>query len=367
MNEIEIQAVKAKNDILDIAIDLLDEPLHHKGNGNFVCKCPFHDEKTGSFVVSRSKQIYKCFGCGEGGDVIQLVMKCKSMDFKQAVEYLGGGKPTFSHDNKPIIKAQEKPKKIGFIPFELVEKSADNISEPSTLKNFFYDTFGRTKTNAVWQSYKVGRTRNKSTIFFQIDLHGRCRTGKVIDYMDNGHRNHDARTYWVHTEMMKKGGLPSDWQLSQCLFGEHLLNDPTKAVALVEAEKTALIGAILHPSSIWVAVGGEQNFKANILQPLKGRTVTAFPDLHPENKSFDCWFKVAEELNAQGFKISVSNFWADLATDEQKARKLDIGDLMIDYALSHPSQEVLFQKMCDRNFRIKAICDRLDLSVSSVK
>lgn len=55
---------------------------------NIYYKCPLHNEKTGSFVVDTNKNMFKCFGCGEYGDVIDLVMKRDGLGLKEAVDYL---------------------------------------------------------------------------------------------------------------------------------------------------------------------------------------------------------------------------------------------------------------------------------------
>jgi len=60
--------------------------------------CPLHSEKTPSFYVDPEKQVFHCFGCGEGGDVIEFVRKLKDMSFHEAREYLG----IDSNDHKPI-------------------------------------------------------------------------------------------------------------------------------------------------------------------------------------------------------------------------------------------------------------------------
>ncbi len=57
---------------------------------NYRCKCPFHDEKTASFTVSEARQMFKCFGCGVGGDVFSFVMKFHEVGFGQAIKILTG-------------------------------------------------------------------------------------------------------------------------------------------------------------------------------------------------------------------------------------------------------------------------------------
>lgn len=80
-----IKDIENKNDIVEV----LSEYLTFKKSGdNYFALCPFHSEKSGSFVASRSKQIFKCFGCGESGNVISFIMKYKGLDFLQSVNFL---------------------------------------------------------------------------------------------------------------------------------------------------------------------------------------------------------------------------------------------------------------------------------------
>ncbi|MEO6168809.1 MAG: CHC2 zinc finger domain-containing protein, partial [Chitinophagales bacterium] len=59
-----------------------------KRGTNFVGLCPFHTEKTPSFNVSPSKGIYKCFGCGKGGDSVSFVMEHEKFNYPEALRYL---------------------------------------------------------------------------------------------------------------------------------------------------------------------------------------------------------------------------------------------------------------------------------------
>jgi DNA primase len=79
------------NDIRERAdiVEVIDSFVQlKKTGGNFKGLCPFHHEKTPSFVVSPQKQIFHCFGCGEGGNVFHFLMKHQSMSFVEAVGYV---------------------------------------------------------------------------------------------------------------------------------------------------------------------------------------------------------------------------------------------------------------------------------------
>ena len=80
-----IEEVRSRNDIVDV----VGQYVHiQKKGANYFGLCPFHNEKSGSFSVSPTKQIYYCFGCGAGGDVITFIMKAENLDFADAVRFL---------------------------------------------------------------------------------------------------------------------------------------------------------------------------------------------------------------------------------------------------------------------------------------
>ena len=82
----DIAAVRERSPIADVVGEYLQ--LRSAGGGHLKGLCPFHEEKTPSFNVTPGKELYHCFSCGEGGDVIKFLMKLESLSFAEAVERL---------------------------------------------------------------------------------------------------------------------------------------------------------------------------------------------------------------------------------------------------------------------------------------
>ena len=80
-----IEEVISQNDIVEVVSEYV---TLKKSGRNYMGLCPFHREKSPSFCVSMDKQIFKCFGCSEGGNVITFIMKIENIDFWEAVEML---------------------------------------------------------------------------------------------------------------------------------------------------------------------------------------------------------------------------------------------------------------------------------------
>jgi DNA primase len=80
-----IQQVRDRMDIADVLGNFLN--LKRKG-ANLSCPCPFHSEKTASFTVSPTKQIYKCFGCGKTGDSITFLVEHERKTYPEAIQWL---------------------------------------------------------------------------------------------------------------------------------------------------------------------------------------------------------------------------------------------------------------------------------------
>ena len=78
--------IKENSDIVDIIGEYVD--LRRAGS-SFKGLCPFHNEKTPSFTVDRKKQLFHCFGCGAGGDVVSFIMQKESLSYPEALKFLG--------------------------------------------------------------------------------------------------------------------------------------------------------------------------------------------------------------------------------------------------------------------------------------
>jgi DNA primase len=80
-----VDELLSRVDIVDVIGSYV--PLKRAG-ANFSGCCPFHNEKTPSFMVSPQKQIFKCFGCGVGGNIFSFVQEIEKIDFRDAVKFL---------------------------------------------------------------------------------------------------------------------------------------------------------------------------------------------------------------------------------------------------------------------------------------
>lgn len=137
--------------ILEVVSDFVS--LKKRGT-NYIGCCPFHNEKTPSFYVSPTKNIYKCFGCGKGGNSVNFVMEHEQMSYTEALKYLA---------NKYHIEIKEKE-------FTPEEQEAQNDRESMLVLNeFAKNTFIRNMTEtdegrAIGYKYFKERGFNEETI-----------------------------------------------------------------------------------------------------------------------------------------------------------------------------------------------------------
>jgi len=127
-----IEKVRVSSDIVKVVESYI--PLK-KAGVNYTALCPFHQEKTPSFFVSPQKQIYHCFGCGEGGNVFSFVMKMEGVSFPEAVKLLAER----AHIPIPETKTspQEKRKKFCYSVMEKVKNFyVENLKKSAIARSF---------------------------------------------------------------------------------------------------------------------------------------------------------------------------------------------------------------------------------------
>jgi len=193
---------------------------------------------------------------------------------------------------------------------------------------------------AAWR-YRLGRSRDGGVIFWQIDEAGRTRDGKIMYYREDCHRDKTRHPNWVSALLKRYYGYPYEVPVNRCLFGLHLLTlgpePPTMnpCVAIVEAEKTAVIMSERFPQYLWMATGGLGNVQPERFRPLRGRRLVLFPDTDPDGTAFRRWHGATREVMRQPFwegspPVYVSPVLELRASAEQKARKIDIADYILE-------------------------------------
>jgi hypothetical protein len=256
---------------------------------------------------------------------------------------------------RPIAYKPQPIQPTDYVPKEYLLKS---LSYDSNFVEFLCGIFDKDTIIKLMQLYYLGATKDKEVIFWQVDYQGRIRTGEIMQYTKDGHR---AGVDWVHARM-RRDGLCSQFTLTQCLFGEHLLNKyPDKDVVVVEGCKTAVIGAGVMPDKIWLSVGNLREFKPSKLKPLAGRKVIAFPDTDPEGKFYKLWCDVAKQCTFAN--IHVSDYLERTATDEERVDKIDIGDRLVAELLQEREKSTLtpLERMIARNPAIGLLINKLEL------
>ena len=243
-----------------------------------------------------------------------------------------------------------------YIPKDDMMKNLTHY-EMNPLFNYLKNVFNEDQTMAIMNSYNIGTSRKwgGSAVFWQVDIAGNVRTGKIMLYdSSTGHRVKEPHSFvgWVHSELKLH-----DFHLKQCLFGEHLLaKSPNMPVGIVESEKTAIICSAFVLDILWLATGGMNGcFNADTMSVLKNRNVTLFPDLG----AFDIWNQKASILSGICQRVVVSDVLEKNATEEQRSRGLDLAD----FFLEEPTKRQILQSMIQRFPVLQQLIDDLELEL----
>lgn len=145
LEEIETEGLKRSIDIVAL-FESFGVKLEKKGS-SYMGRCPFHDDRNPSLSVNREKGVYNCFGCGEGGDAIELVRKIKGLGFRDALSYLKGEYRTLAP--VPVPAAQPRPSPA---PIEEPQVSASPSSEEGNPQPFLLDVVAQRYAHALVES-----------------------------------------------------------------------------------------------------------------------------------------------------------------------------------------------------------------------
>ncbi|MFR9497447.1 MAG: DUF6371 domain-containing protein [Rikenellaceae bacterium] len=261
-------------------------------------------------------------------------------------------------DYTPPTPKPNKP--TSYITSEMVGKTLMR-HQGHHLFTFLSSQIGKEATDKVMGKYRVTQSNvwEGATLFWQVDIKDRTRTGKIMLYDPKTGRRvkrEHSLISWVHTRLNL-----SDFNLKQCFFGEHILSkEEGKTIAIVESEKSALIAAHYLPTFTWIATGGKNGcLKSENLEVLKGRKVLLVPDLG----ATEYWQSKLPLFIAKGIDASIFDHLEKTATTEQRAGGYDIADFLLD----GNSPEAILQKMIERNPAIQKLIEAFDLELVGVE
>lgn len=341
IDNLTIEKVKSAASIVDVIGDFYEL---RKNGKDYTCLCPFHEDRhLGSFKVSPTKNCYTCFSCGEHGKPLDFLMKHEHLSFIDAIRWLGKkyGIEVEGADKFNVRTSTPRPAtpplQTLVLPIEMALGKMD--TKDNTLCQWLrtginWDGAQRARVENVLRAYMVGHSIQGHTIFWQCDDKAQLRTGKMMMYKPDGHRDRETKgnNNWIHS-MLERAGHPAyntdTHEMKQCLFGLHLTDlYPNATVNIVESEKTALICAIAYGShimSIWMACGGKAMLSRDMLMPLiqRKRHIVLYPDKDAQ----ESWAEAARIINYDRLKINndvIDTYWKPEDGD-----KADIADILL--------------------------------------
>ena len=203
-NEI-IEKVKSAANVVDVIADYI---TLKKFGVNYKSCCPLHDEKTSSFVVSSAKGIFKCFGCGKGGDSIKFLMEYKKIEFIEAIKILADkyhiAIPEKEMTDKELDAYKKREYDLGLLAKEADEYAA-RIKNNNTALNYLYKRGFTSETITKWQ---IGWAESgyffKRIIFPIQDFYGKIKgfTARVIEDREPKYLNSKESQYFKKGELL---------------------------------------------------------------------------------------------------------------------------------------------------------------------
>lgn len=146
-----IEQVKSRLDIVEVIRDYIQVK---PAGANFKANCPFHNEKTASLVISPAKQIWHCFGCGKGGDVIKFVMEKEALDFGEALRQLARRAGVIlEHQDPKLMSARDRLYDIMSVARDRYCFQLGDLNEAQVARDYLA---GRGLTEEVIEDWQIG-------------------------------------------------------------------------------------------------------------------------------------------------------------------------------------------------------------------
>jgi hypothetical protein len=228
---------------------------------------------------------------------------------------------TFSN---PLPTVQNKAKSFDFIAPEHLHATLGNYDQNAFVQfllNLFPDCGD--EIQSVLNKYFIGTFENYTCFPYLDQLNRICRAKLIKFNQATGKR---LKGDYDTSSLPAKLKLKENFQYKQIFFGEHLLlKYPDKPVAIVEAEKTAIIASLCFPEFVWLGSNSKTWLKPERLKRLGNRQIILCPDAD----GFDQWQSVAADAQRQGLNVKVSALIENHATDEQRADGYDLADYLI--------------------------------------
>lgn len=194
ITEETIERIKQENDIVDV----ISETVRLKRSGrNYMGLCPFHGEKSPSFSVSQDKQIYKCFGCGEAGNVLTFVMKQKNLNFIESCKLLAErANIPLNLGNGEESKVVKKKELLYKINVEAARYFFSNLQENENAKEYFLNRgikeitikrFGLGYAKDGWQNLRMYLKKKgfSDSLMLEAGLVIKSQKGTIYDRFRN--------------------------------------------------------------------------------------------------------------------------------------------------------------------------------------
>lgn len=267
-----------------------------------------------------------------------------------------------SHNSISTYNIPLETKKVK--PISVIDNTIPKTTFKQFQKNNFYlflkKHFDEESILNTFNKYLVGTSKkwDGSTVFWQKDLQDRFRAGKIMLF--NATTGKRVRQPYVHVSWAHVALRLEDYNLKQCLYGLHLTTDKNKIIGLVESEKTAITMNLFLPNCNWLANGGKQNLKEELLNPIKDFKIIAYPD----KSEFNDWKQKCDDLVKKGFDISCSRLVEKCTVIEGS----DLADIYFDLEtkksknINLSKTEELAQKLYSKNSSIKSLIETFDLT-----